>query len=60
MKLKSLLCLALAAILLLAIAAFAASASATTAFLLRAVLRLGRLLAGQRLSDFLQKSKCHV
>ena len=49
-----------AVLLLLAVAALAASASAAAAFLLRAVLRLGRLLAGQRLRDFLQKSKCHV
>ena len=49
-----------AVLLLLAVAALAASASAAAAFLLRAILRLGRLLAGQRLRDFLQKSKCHV
>ena len=49
-----------AVLLLLAVAALAASASAAATFLLRAVLRLGRLLAGQRLRNFLQKSKCHV
>ena len=49
-----------AVLLLLAVAALAASASAAATFLLRAILRLGRLLAGQRLRDFLQKSKCHV
>ena len=49
-----------AVLLLLAVAALAASASAAAAFLLRTILRLGRLLAGQRLRNFLQKSKCHV
>ena len=55
-----LLPLLLAAVLLLSVAALAASASAAAAFLLRTILRLGRLLAGQRLRNFLQKSKCHV
>ena len=49
-----------AVLLLLAVAALAAPTSAAAAFLLRTVLRLGRLLAGQRLRNFLQKSKCHV
>ena len=55
-----LLPLLLAALLLLAVAALAAVAAAAATLLLRAILRLGRLLAGQRLRDLLQESKCHV
>ena len=58
--LLAVLLLLAAVLLLLAVAALSAATTAAAALLLRAILRLGRLLAGQHLRDFLQESKCHV